>query len=84
MAGGINQVIEYIEKHLEDEIDYEKIADIFGYSVYHVQRLFAMVAGVERHSAAKAPPASGDIFFTHSRHVECVILMQNCGIEGKK
>lgn len=43
---GFNQVIEYIENHLEDEIDYEKIADIFGYSVYHVQRLFAMVAGV--------------------------------------
>lgn len=43
---GFNQVIEYIENHLEDEIDYEKIAQIFGYSVYHVQRLFAMVAGV--------------------------------------
>ncbi len=43
---GFNQVIEYIENHLEDEIDYEEIANIFGYSVYHVQRLFAMVAGV--------------------------------------
>jgi AraC family transcriptional regulator len=43
---GLNQVIEYIEKHLEDEIDYDKIASMFGYSVYHVQRVFAMVAGV--------------------------------------
>lgn len=43
---GFNQVIEYIENHLEDEIDYQEIANIFGYSVYHVQRLFAMVAGV--------------------------------------
>jgi Uncharacterized protein conserved in bacteria len=43
---GLNQVIEYIEKHLEDEIDYDKLARMFGYSVYHVQRVFAMVAGV--------------------------------------
>lgn len=43
---GFNQVIDYIENHLEDEIDYEEIANIFGYSVYHVQRLFAMVAGI--------------------------------------
>ncbi len=26
---GINQVIEYIEKHLEDEIDYDKISELF-------------------------------------------------------
>jgi AraC family transcriptional regulator len=43
---GFNQVIEYIEKNLEGEIDYEKIAALFGYSVYHVQRIFAMIAGV--------------------------------------
>lgn len=42
----LNQVIEYMEEHLEDEIDYTEIANIFGYSVYHVQRIFAMVAGV--------------------------------------
>lgn len=41
-----NRVIEYIEKNLEGEIDYEKIAAVFGYSIYHVQRLFAMIAGV--------------------------------------
>ncbi|HHW67144.1 hypothetical protein [Defluviitalea raffinosedens] len=31
---------------MQDEIDYEEIADIFGYSGYHVQRVFAMVAGI--------------------------------------
>jgi AraC family transcriptional regulator len=43
---GLNQAIDYIERNLQDEIDYEKIADLFGYSVYHVQRVFAMIAGV--------------------------------------
>ncbi len=43
---GLNQTIEYIEKNLQEEINYEKIAELFGYSVYHVQRVFAMIAGV--------------------------------------
>lgn len=43
---GFNKVIAYIENHLEDEIDNGEIADILGYSVYHVQRLFTMVAGI--------------------------------------
>lgn len=42
---GFNRVIEYIEQNLEGEIDYKEIAAVFGYSVYHVQRLFTMVAG---------------------------------------
>ncbi len=43
---GLNQAIDYIEKNLQEEINYEEIADMFGYSVYHVQRVFAMIAGV--------------------------------------
>jgi AraC family transcriptional regulator len=42
---GFNRTVDYIERHLEDAINYDEIAAIFGYSVYHVQRLFAMVAG---------------------------------------
>ncbi len=42
---GFNRVIGYIEEHLEAETDYQAMADIMGYSVYHFQRLFMMVAG---------------------------------------
>lgn len=45
LLDGFNKVIDYIEQNLECEIDYEKVAAVFGYSVYHVQRLFAMVSG---------------------------------------
>lgn len=41
-----NRVIDHIENNIECEIDYEEIAAIFGYSVYHVQRLFTTIAGV--------------------------------------
>lgn len=43
---GFNRAIDYIEENLEGDIDQEKIAAGFGYSLYHVQRLFTMVAGI--------------------------------------
>lgn len=42
---GFNRVVDYIEQHLEEETDYQAMADILGYSTYHFQRLFMMVAG---------------------------------------
>lgn len=39
------KVISHIEEHLEEETDYEAMARILGYSVYHFQRLFLMIAG---------------------------------------
>lgn len=36
----LNQVIEYIEKHLTDKIDSEKLAEIAGCSIYHFQKTF--------------------------------------------
>ncbi len=43
LMDGFNRVSDYIEQNLEEKIDYADIAAVFGYSVYHVQRLFAMV-----------------------------------------
>ena len=43
---GFNRVIEYMEEHLEEETDYDAMAALLGYSTYHFQRLFLMVAGV--------------------------------------
>ncbi|MHC5215836.1 AraC family transcriptional regulator [Enterococcus sp. LJL128] len=43
---GMNKVVMYIENHLDEEIDYEELGKILGYSTYHMQRLFLMVAGV--------------------------------------
>lgn len=42
----LNQALEYIEKHLSGEIDYEKAAKIACCSTYHFQRMFSYMAGV--------------------------------------
>ena len=42
----LNDAIGYIEEHLTDEIDYEKLGRIACCSSYHFQRMFAYMAGV--------------------------------------
>ena len=46
MAYKLNLVVDYIEKHLTEEIDQEKIAQIAGCSYFDVGRMFSLIAGV--------------------------------------
>lgn len=42
----LNQSMKYIEAHLADEIDYERLGQIACCSAYHYQRMFTYMAGV--------------------------------------
>lgn len=42
----MNEVIAYVEDHLESDIDYDEITKISGYSWYYLQRLFTGIAGI--------------------------------------
>lgn len=42
----LNNAINYIEEHLEDEINYEQVAKIACCSTYHFQRMFSYMANV--------------------------------------
>ena len=42
----LNELTEYIELHLEDEIDYSILAKILAVNVYTMQRLFSLITGV--------------------------------------
>lgn len=42
----LNHAISYIEEHLTDEIDYDRLGQIACCSTYHFQRMFAYMAGV--------------------------------------
>lgn len=43
---GLNNSIQYIEAHLDEELDFEALGRIAGCSSYHYQRMFAYMAGV--------------------------------------
>lgn len=42
----LNEIVRYIENNLDEEISYDTLGKMMGYSTYHLQRLFLMVAGV--------------------------------------
>lgn len=42
----LNDAINYIEKHLEDEIDIDKVSKIACCSTYHFQRMFSYIADI--------------------------------------
>jgi AraC family transcriptional regulator len=42
----MNEALDYIESHLNDEIDYNKLERITGTSVYHFRRMFSFLTGM--------------------------------------
>ena len=42
----LNEITEYIDRNLEEEINYNNLAKILGVNVYTMQRLFTMIAGI--------------------------------------
>lgn len=42
----LNRSINYLEEHLTDEIDYERLGQIACCSAYHYQRMFTYMAGI--------------------------------------
>lgn len=42
----MNQAIDYVEKHMTDDLDYQEIAKIACCSMYHLQRMFPFLTGV--------------------------------------
>lgn len=42
----LNEVTNYIDKHLEDKIDYNVLAKIMGVNAYTMQRIFSLLVGL--------------------------------------
>lgn len=42
----LNDLTKYIDEHLEEEIDYEKLSKFLGVNVYTMKRLFTMISGI--------------------------------------
>lgn len=43
---GMNQTVTYLENHLTEKIDYQKISTFTGYSYAYFQRIFSCIAGI--------------------------------------
>lgn len=46
MLKRMNEALDYIESHLNDEIDFVQVEKITGTSIYHFRRMFSFLAGM--------------------------------------
>ncbi len=46
MLKKMNEALEYIESHLDDEVDFKEIERITGTSIYHFRRMFSFLSGM--------------------------------------
>lgn len=44
-VGRINKVVDYVEKHLDDELSLDVLADVASFSRFHFHRLFSAMTG---------------------------------------
>ena len=42
----LNKIIEYIENHLEEKIDYKEISKMIGVNEYTFQKIFSVICNV--------------------------------------
>lgn len=68
----LNDAMDYIEKHLTEEIDYEKLGQIACCSSYHFQRMFAYMAGVPLAEYIRRRKMSLAAVDLQSRHMKII------------
>ena len=75
----LNEITEYIDNHLEEEIEYNELAKILGVNVYTLHRLFTMVAGIslsEYIRKRRLSMAGYDLYEGNSRIIDIAIKYQ--------
>jgi len=46
VISALNQLVDFIEEHLTEEIDIEDLAASLGTTEYHLRRMFSSLAGM--------------------------------------
>ena len=80
----IEAVIDYIESHLDEKLDLEKISEAVNYSKYHLHRLFTNTVGMTMHDyihRRQLTEAAKLLVFSSKPIIEIAFL---CGYESQQ
>lgn len=75
----LNDITDYIEQHLEEKIDYNKLSKFLGVNVYTMQRLFTMIAGLsisEYIRKRRLSNAGYDLYNTNYKIIDIALKYQ--------
>ena len=80
----IENVIEYIESHIDEKLDLEKVSEAVHYSKYHLHRMFTNTVGMTIHDYVQRrqlTEAAKLLVFSEKPIIEVAIL---CGYESQQ
>ena len=75
----LNEIVEYIEKHLEEKIEYKALANILGVNEYTMQTIFNLLSNVtlsEYIRKRRLSNAGIDIYKTEAKIIDIAIKYQ--------
>ncbi len=78
----LNNAINYIEEHLTEEIDYEKLGQIACCSAYHFQRMFTYMAGIPLSEYIRRRKMSLAAVDLQSRHLKIIDVAGKYGYQS--
>lgn len=73
MYSSLNQMLDYIEEHLKDEIDYTILANFLGVNVYTMERFFSLLFNMtltEYIRNRRLSSAFNDLFYTNEKVID--------------
>ena len=80
----IETIIDYIESHLDEKIDLEKVSEAVHYSKYHLHRMFSNTVGMTIHDYVQRrqlTEAAKLLIFSEKPIIEVAFL---CGYESQQ
>ena len=75
----LNQIIEYIENHLEEPIDYKELSKIMGVNEYTFQKIFSVICNIsvtEYIRNRRLSNAGQDLFLKNEKIIDIAIKYQ--------
>lgn len=75
----LNEIIEYIEKHLEDKIDYTVLTKMLGVNEYTMQRIFSLLCNIplaEYIRKRRLSIAGNDLYSNNEKVIDIAIKYQ--------
>ncbi|WP_413381960.1 AraC family transcriptional regulator [Alkalihalobacillus sp. 1P02AB] len=78
----LNQAIHYIEEHLDEDIDYQKVAQISCYSEHHFKRMFSFIAGVSLSEYVKRRRLTKAAFELREHNVKVIDVAVKYGYQS--
>jgi AraC family transcriptional regulator len=73
----MNQAMDYLEKHLTKEINFERMAQIAGCTEYHFRRMFSYLAGIPigEYIRCRKLALAGTLLREGQKVIDCAVLL---------